>query len=403
MAKKTYIIAFALLPLPFLLASRLQTSNAVVPHAVSGVAAKTALPTDPLNASPRRENMTVVTMPPVGAADPEVEHMCRRMFDRYGCALVVGVIDANGRHVYAFGKDIHGKQVTGDSQFQIASVSKVFTGLLLAQSVMNHEVRLNQPVADVTSFHVPQFDEEPITFEQLATHLSGLATWPTNRGNTTSPYSTSALVSYLKNAERVGEPGDMTYSNTGYALLGYALACRNKTTYENLLLKRICQPLGMTETRVWPTKTMQSRLAGGHDNQRVPMAPSCPTAGGGADGICSSANDLLKFAGAYAGLVPTGFIDALKYSYATHEPINDDDDIGLGWYIHKPTGIIWKGGNIAGYHSCISFEPQKHLGVVVLSSCNGFPAIPLAESILLNKMKPSPPAIQKTPANAGNS
>jgi D-alanyl-D-alanine-carboxypeptidase/D-alanyl-D-alanine-endopeptidase len=319
--------------------------------------------------------------------DSNIEKAARQMFNRYRCPLAVGIIDERGSRVYGFGKDSRGHAVSGNSQFETASVSKVFTGLLLAESIERKEVRLNQPISEVLKCGIPQFDGGPMTFKQLATHMSGLPDWPSNRGSTTSPYSSTAMKYYLRTAQRADFPGDMTYSNTGFALLGMALAERSHQSFEELLISRVCTPLGMKNTSISLNKDMKTRLVCGHNASGGLMLPSCPTAGGGADGVRSTPNDLLRFVGAYAGLVPNSIGPSLRLSYALHETINDQDDMGLGWYLRKPTGIIWKGGNIAGYRSYVAFQPQQHVGVVVLSGSNGFPAHEFGEYVLLQLLK----------------
>jgi D-alanyl-D-alanine-carboxypeptidase/D-alanyl-D-alanine-endopeptidase len=309
---------------------------------------------------------------------------------RYRGALVVGLISPQGKMVVGFGTDLKGKRVDGNTVFETASLSKVFSALLLAQEAAKGNIDLEQPVEELVDWQLPRFGETPITVAQLAEHTSGLPDWPSNRGSTTSNYSTADLQSYLARGQLAFKPGeDVWYSNAGYALLGEVLAKRAKTSFENLVLTRICAPLDMSSTRVRLTDDMRSRLAIGHNAGGAVMRSSAPTAGGGADGIRSTANDLLKFAGTYAGALAdrARMSPAMNLSCETRAQVDQDNSIGLGWYTRNADGIVWKGGCIAGYRTYIGFLPDKHVAVVVLAGCNAFPSPEIGRKILLEATK----------------
>jgi CubicO group peptidase (beta-lactamase class C family) len=303
---------------------------------------------------------------------------------KYPGALVVGVASPEGQTVTGFGKDLQGHPVNGETVFETASLSKVFSALLLAQAVNRGDLQLDEPVNDAVCWRVPVYGEKQITICQLAQHTSGLPDWPDNRGDTTSPYSSRDLQRYLEHGALAFPPGeDIIYSNTGFALLGEILAQQAHTSYERLLTQNICTPLEMKDTRVHPTAAMRSRMAIGHSANGRQMASSAPTAGGGADGIRSTANDLLKFISAYAGLSHPVFEKAICDSYSVRDKVDEANDIGLGWYTRRADGIVWKGGCIAGYRTYLGFIPDKHLGVVVLAGCNAFPSPDLGNALLL--------------------
>jgi len=303
---------------------------------------------------------------------------------KYPGALVVGLVSPEGQSVTGFGKDLQGHAANGDTVFETASLSKVFSALLLAQAVNRGELQLDEPAKDAVCWRVPAYGATEITICQLAQHMSGLPDWPDNRGNTTSPYSSRDLQCYLEHGQLQFPPGEgIIYSNTGFALLGEILAQKAHTSYERLLTENVCRPLGMNDTRVHLTASMRNRLAIGHKANGKQMASSAPTAGGGADGIRSTANDLLKFVSAYAGITQPDFEKAICDSYRVRENVDEANDIGLGWYTRRADGIVWKGGCIAGYRTYLGFIPGKHLGVVVLAGCNAFPSPDLGKDLLL--------------------
>jgi serine-type D-Ala-D-Ala carboxypeptidase/endopeptidase len=242
---------------------------------------------------------------------------------------------------------------------------------------------LEEPVIDFANAHVPCFGECHITLRQLATHTSGLPAWPDNRGDTESPYSGHDLCGYLNHASLVGKPdGGALYSNTGFALLGDILAKHEGTTFNSLLQRKICKPLGMTHTQVGLPKEDEPYLARGHWANGRATHPSSPTAGGGADGIRSTVNDLLKLAGAYIGVQPTDFGPAMQLSTKSYKPFNEQLDSGLGWFVDTADGTIEKSGKIAGYRTNISMSLDRKCAVVVLAGSEAFPSPKLGKELL---------------------
>jgi CubicO group peptidase (beta-lactamase class C family) len=314
----------------------------------------------------------------------EIIAMVEPLAKRSPGAVVVGLIDRNRQMILGWGKDESGKRANGDTVFEIASISKAFAGLLLAQMAQEGKVALEAPVEDVlTETRMPAFGTDKVTLRQLATHSSGLPPWPDNRGDTTLPYSNNDLCCYLRTASLMGKPDSgIMYSNTAFALLGDVLALRENTTFNNLLQKRICKPLGMTSTQVGLPKSDKKRLAIGHWADGNPAQSSSPTAGGAADGIRSTTRDLLKFLSAYIQLQPTDFDPALRTSYKRYISFDEHRDSGLGWFVNIDNGVVDKGGHIAGYRTYTTFDPNAKCAVVVLAAWEAFPSPELGTKLL---------------------
>jgi len=151
--------------------------------------------------------------------------------------------------------------VTASTVFEIGSISKAFTGVLLADMVLRGEVALDDPVAKYlpAGTRVPERDGVAITLRHLTTHTSGLPRLPSNLepkdpADPYADYAAARLTSFLATHQLVRAPGaSYEYSNLGAGLLGYALATRAGLSYGELLRKRILEPLGMTETGVSET------------------------------------------------------------------------------------------------------------------------------------------------------
>ncbi|HEX3107684.1 MAG TPA: serine hydrolase, partial [Thermoanaerobaculia bacterium] len=167
---------------------------------------------------------------------------------RQGVGIVVGVIDPSGRRTVAYtSTKTAEKPVDANTVFEIGSVTKVFTSLLLADAVQRGEVALTDPVSKYLppGVKVPERNGKKITLVDLATHTSGLPRMPTNfhpkdPGNPYADYTVAQLYEFLSSYELTRDPGSQyEYSNLGGGLLGHVLALRAGTDYETLVRKRI--------------------------------------------------------------------------------------------------------------------------------------------------------------------
>jgi CubicO group peptidase (beta-lactamase class C family) len=170
--------------------------------------------------------------------------------------MVVGIIERGRRRVVAYGNLDAGsaRSVAANTLFEIGSLTKVFTALLLAEMVRRRELRFDDPVDRYlpTGLRTPRRNGRAITLADLATHTSGLPLFPPLAGNpleALARYTVSDLGSWLVSLDLPHDPGaEWRYSNVGYALLGVALADRAGTSFEALLDRRILGPLMLTDT-----------------------------------------------------------------------------------------------------------------------------------------------------------
>jgi D-alanyl-D-alanine-carboxypeptidase/D-alanyl-D-alanine-endopeptidase len=291
--------------------------------------------------------------------------------------MVVGVIEANGRRVVAYGKlaNADPRPLDGDTIFEIGSISKVFTSLLLADMVNRKEVTLDDPAAK----HLPENVKMPvrngksITLLDLSTHTSGLPNLPSNLKpkdprNPYADYSVDDLYQFLSGYELSRDPGsEFEYSNLGAGLLGHLLAYRAGTDYESLIRTRITRVLGMPGTGITLSPSMQHRMATGH-NAMLASVPNwdLPTLAG-AGALRSSANDMLTFLEAFLGYQETPVARAMKAMLEVRRPVGRTKfEIGLGWSILGDWA--WHDGGTGGFCSFAGYDPKVRTGVVVLSN-----------------------------------
>ena len=326
-----------------------------------------------------------------------------------GVGVVVGVIDATGRRIIAYGAgdQPNGRSLDGDSEFEIGSITKVFTALVLADMVAKGEVRLDDPVAKFLPAGVtmPERDGKAITLVDLATHTSGLPRLPSNMApkdpaNPYADYSIAQLDQFLSSYQLTRDPGaSWEYSNLGFGLLGHVLARRASLDYEALVKSRVLGPLGMTSTTITLTPDEAARLAVGHDSSlgRVENWDLPTLAGAGA--LRSTANDLLTFLAANLGYADTPLKGDLAFLLSVRRPESGPNVTqALGWdIVSTPRGeIVEHGGGTGGYHTLIAFDPLTRVGVVVLTNAE---TIVGADDIGMHILTGSPVATLAPPAH----
>src|SRR3954471_179141 len=259
--------------------------------------------------------------------------------------IVVGVIEPAGRRVIAYGKLAKDdpRPLNGDTLYEIGSITKVFTSLLLADAVGRGEVALTDPVAKFlpATVKVPERGGRSITLVDLATHSSGLPRMPTNfapkdPANPYADYTVENMYAFLGGYQLARDIGTAyEYSNFGAGLLGHALTLRTKTTdYETLVAARVLKPLGMTSTAIALTPEMKSRLAAGYGPTLQPVSNWDVGALTAAGGLRSTANDMLTFLAANLGYVKTPLAPAMAAMLNVKRPTSiPNTTIGLAWHV----------------------------------------------------------------------
>ena len=194
-------------------------------------------------------------------SDGDIRQILRQRVDAQGkgIGMVVGVIEPSGARVVSYGQVGEGDQrpPDGDTAFEIGSMTKVFTALVLADMVRRGEVALEDPIAKYLPLgaRVPALNGQPITLLDVATHTSGLPLMPDGlpplNELATATYSDAHLYAFLARYELPRQAGTKwDYSNIGYSLLGKALATRAAVDYETLLRTRVVVPLELNNTGV---------------------------------------------------------------------------------------------------------------------------------------------------------
>jgi CubicO group peptidase (beta-lactamase class C family) len=336
-------------------------------------------------------------------SDAEIQQILIDRIDKQhqSVGIVVGLIDSNGRRTVSYGKFDMGdsRAVNGDTIFEIGSVTKVFTSLLLTDMVQRGEVALTDPVAKYlpTGAKMPERNGRQITLEDLATHTSSLPRLPSNLSpkdptNPYADYSVQQLYQFLSGYQLTRDIGSQyEYSNLGGGLLGHVLARRAGVDYEKLVRSRICEPLAMKNTEISVSGDLKTRFAVGHDATMKSAAYwDLPTLAG-AGALRSTANDMLTFVAANLGYVKSPLAPAMAAMLTVRRPTGISGlEIGLGWHIltRDSHEIVWHNGGTGGFRSFIAFERKTGTGVVVLSNAETAAGVDDIGQHLLNAKAP---------------
>lgn len=336
---------------------------------------------------PRKEPKSAPALPPVGAAG--MQAVLTKDFEQLlktgplaagtGIGVTIGVLRDGERRVFSFGA------AKPDSLFEIGSITKTFTGLMLAQMIEQQLVTAEQPVRTLLPENaVPKPSGTEITLLDLVTHRSGLPRIPGNfePANPANPYldySADRLYAYLAQ-QSVARPADAkpSYSNLGFGVLGQALANRAKVDYAALVSQLVTTPLCMTDTVVQLDEAHKARFIQGYMNNRQPTGPWEFTALAGAGAIRSTAEDLLKYLAAEmqpapcksASASPHGktLAAAIKRSQTLQDEFAPSAKLAYAWIFNPETGTYMHDGGTGGYTSYVFFNPEHRYAGVVLSN-----------------------------------
>ncbi|WP_343318715.1 serine hydrolase domain-containing protein [Sphingobacterium multivorum] len=296
-------------------------------------------------------------------------------------SLAIGILKNGQTKTYFYGETAKGNQTapTKTSTYEIGSLSKVFTAILLSNLVEEGTITLDQPIALFLPDTLKKNEElSKITFQMLANHTSGLPRLPDNldkvKGfNENDPYKTydkKALYSYLASFKNTKKPGEeYEYSNLGYAVLGDIICSIYKKSYDQLVKDIICKPLEMNNTfQVLDPKRKDTFKVYNKDGQEV--IPWSFDAFGPAGGLKSTLEDLLKFANAQFKMPQTPLENAMANTRLFTFFLPPDTDLGLAWHMNliDDLTVYWHNGGTAGSSSYLALSPDKKSGVIILSN-----------------------------------
>jgi D-alanyl-D-alanine-carboxypeptidase/D-alanyl-D-alanine-endopeptidase len=303
--------------------------------------------------------------------------------------LVIAAVRNDESAIASFGEIVvgSGRQPDGDTHIGVGSITKSFTGLVLAHAVADGTVALTDPAAPHINLvdTLPERGGRHIRLVDLATHSSGLARELAHVEGV-ERYSNPSFAANLADDPLLFAPGEgMLYSNIGFDLLAMALSERFGMPYGELLQKTVLDPLELSATGY--ARPEGDNVMTGYDWNSEPMDPGDPISNRfGASQLYTTANDMVKYLSWNLDRFGEEGTEARSISHAAWvmrdglDPVFGMDEsghmdaMGLGWVIMMPEGdrplILQKAGGTNGVFSYIAFAPSR--GVGVFMSINKF-------------------------------
>jgi serine-type D-Ala-D-Ala carboxypeptidase/endopeptidase len=327
-----------------------------------------------------------------------IKAFLRQSFANTNAGMVIALLDESGSRIFSAGKLDNGtsQEVNADTVFEIGSITKTFTSLLLLDLVQQGDMKLSDPVAQYLpkSVKVPAHGGKEISLLNLAAQDSGL---PFNADNLSGndwkelydSYTVEKMYAFLSGYSLTNDTGArFQYSNIGMSLLGHVMELKTGTNFESLVVTRICQPLRMESTCVTLTPEQTARMATGHDENGKRAANFNLQVMAGAGALRSTANDLLKYLSANLGFAPCSLRPLMEQMQVIrHRNQPEFGTTALPWYdwgvwIPPQMEILGHGGGTGGCSTFIGFDKKQRRGVVVLSNQTALHASPIGYAIL---------------------
>lgn len=285
-------------------------------------------------------------------------------------AIVAAVVDSSEAKVFTFGN------AKEDQLFEIGSVTKTFTGTLLAQAVAEGKVKLSDPITQ--EYQKPGY---VITFQHLATHTSGIvpdifAGYQINdEKRPFEGFSTIIFKELYSQANLVSQPGTKwAYSNNGTSLLGLILSELYQRSYEELVQEKIFKVLGMKESYFAVPENLKETFPLGYltnpetGMQQTPHWNLSDTAINPAGGIRSTIGDMIKYA--RVNLLPESSTlqKSILLAQQSHYQIVDGVSMGVNWILNSKDDLIWHNGQTYGFNSILAISKIKGIAVVAMTN-----------------------------------
>ncbi|MFF7198898.1 serine hydrolase domain-containing protein [Streptomyces sp. NPDC008079] len=289
---------------------------------------------------------------------------------------VVLAVSRAGRRTLVGGGSAPPRAAREEARYELGSLSKTFTVLLLAALARDGVLGLDDPLAaHLPDLPLPHPYARRITLRHLATHTSGLPRVPRDLvagavlrpyTNSYARYDTRRLLRAFADTRTRHAPGSRWhYSNLGIALLGPAMEHATGTDYGTLLAGRVLAPLGLPGTTTGPGGVLAA--VGYRTDGRTPLPPTDMAAFTAAGGVRSTPTDLLRYAEAHLRPGGTALEAALRDVQVPQlrRGLGHRNTHTLTWYHHPAPGgpLLFHAGATFGQQTFLGFHPATGTAV----------------------------------------
>ncbi|MEJ1236636.1 serine hydrolase [Chryseolinea sp. T2] len=318
-------------------------------------------------------------------------------------SIVVGYIDGDSTYYYSYGvKSVETKEPVNEySVYEIGSISKTFTAILLANMAVKGQAKLNDPVQNYLPPGVtaPTRNGTVIRLVNLSNHTSSLPRMPdnfpsANPANPFADYSEKMVYEFLNSYQLTRDVNTQyEYSNYAAGLLGLVLSTRNGKSYEDFMTDVIARPLGMENTAISLTPNMTKNLAIGHQDEK-PVSNWDIISLAGAGGIRSTTVDMITYVRANMGITKSELYPAMELTHKNTRGNDANPLVGLGWHITKSDAgeIVWHNGGTGGYRTFAGFIKNGSKGAVVMTN-----SVVSIDDIGMHLLNPKAPLVDPDP------
>lgn len=317
-------------------------------------------------------------------------------------SLSVGIVTKGESRIFHYGDSAKGDKATDSSYFELASVTKTFTGLLLAQAVLDRKINLDEDIRHYLEGDFPnlEFDRMFITPRQLATHMAGLPyTFPDKPELFNHPdydvlpfildslergFSKEDFFTALHQVSLTAKPGtQFKYSNVDANLLAYILEKVYAASYEDILESAIFRRTSMSHTKLSLAQKESAQLVQGYNTKGIKM-PFVSASSRAAAALKSTMPDIMKYLAFH--LDETNPLVKLD-----HQPMwsPDQGSYASGYYwqmdsVNNERKIFQNGGSF-GTSCWLELYPDTQTGIFIVTNVSG-PDIHARLSEIANKI-----------------
>lgn len=294
-------------------------------------------------------------------------------------------------HIYGYGEMEKGSGRVPDAHtfYEIGSITKTFTATATVQWLNEKGLSVDDPIRPFLPSVIPTLSKGgvEVTFKHLLNHSSGIAYFPSNLSLLINPakaldnYSEAKLFEYLEKGKLNATPGTtFEYSNTAMGLAGTILARENKQSFGTYLQTKVCEPLGLFDTKAKLNATEKERLSKGHKGVKEVAYWESLGALDAAGVLRSTVSDIIKYGVSVINPPSNALGDAMRTcqvpTFTDPKNLGEKTAICLGWINLKTQdeddAVLFHDGGTGGFNTFLIVDKSKKLVLTVCyNSYNG--------------------------------